>query len=101
MNNVLKHNRAACQNVRFAIVRDNGCFNITLADDGRGFDLKNCARGHGLRNMEERAAAIGGELEIHSAPGCGTTIQFRGTLEPAPAWKPPAFASFRNGTGVN
>lgn len=53
---------------------------MTIADDGRGFDLaKAHAQAHrsgniGLMSMRERAAMIGGDLEIRSAPGRGAMI---------------------------
>ena len=102
MNNILKHNRADCKNVAFMITRENGRFHMALIDDGRGFDLENCVRGHGLRNMRERAAAIGGELEILSAPGKGTKVQFTGASSPAIfAWKSPVFDDLQNGARRN
>ena len=51
---------------------------LTVADDGRGFDPAAAGlRGRrlGLTSMEERAAAIGGRLEVGSAPGAGTTVR--------------------------
>ncbi len=102
MNNILKHNRAACQNVKFAMARDNGHFNVTLSDDGKGFDLNECPAGHGLRNMQQRAAAIGGELEIFSVPGKGTTIHFKGKLLPSPfVARAHVFTDWHNGTRLN
>jgi signal transduction histidine kinase len=49
---------------------------LTIADDGTGFDpLQVVADDHfGLLSMRERAAAIGGEFELDSAPGRGTRI---------------------------
>ncbi len=47
---------------------------IQIADDGRGFETAAAQRGIGMRSMEERVAALGGELEIRSAPGAGTVI---------------------------
>src|SRR5579875_3415164 len=55
----------------------------TLRDDGKGFDLDELQRGQdrdrglGLVGMHERAHLLGGTLAIESAPGQGTTIQFR------------------------
>ena len=51
----------------------------TVRDDGVGFDLKSHvqARGHiGLASMRERAVLAGGWLEIRTAPGEGTMIDF-------------------------
>ncbi len=102
MNNILKHHRAACQNVKFEIMRENGHFVVTLTDDGPGFDLNTCTRGHGLRNMQTRAQVIGGELEISSTPGLGTTIRFTAALRPLPfALKPATFSDWHNGAKMN
>lgn len=37
---------------------------VTIEDDGVGFDIEAVRRGHGLRNIEERAARLGGTVEI-------------------------------------
>jgi signal transduction histidine kinase len=47
---------------------------LRIADDGVGFDPGDVGRGFGLTSMRERAEALGGRLEITSAPGEGTTI---------------------------
>jgi signal transduction histidine kinase len=49
-----------------------------VADDGAGFDATHAARtGHGFVNMADRLGAIGGALEVDSAPGTGTRIRGR------------------------
>jgi len=54
-----------------------------VRDDGRGFDVpaarKRAAHGgsQGLLSMQERVALAGGDLEIDSAPGRGTTVRAR------------------------
>ena len=47
-----------------------------VSDDGRGFEMET-APGIGLRSMRERAAALGGELEVQSEPGEGTWVRLR------------------------
>jgi signal transduction histidine kinase len=48
---------------------------FTVADDGAGFDPAGPAgRGHGFVNMSDRVGAIGGTLEVDSAPGRGTRV---------------------------
>ncbi len=47
---------------------------LTLADDGAGFDLAEAPSGVGLRSMQERAAALGGTLQVESAPERGTRV---------------------------
>jgi signal transduction histidine kinase len=48
------------------------CFSVH--DDGAGFDPAVGGAGHGFVNMRDRLGAIGGTLEVTSAPGSGTTI---------------------------
>jgi signal transduction histidine kinase len=59
---------------------------LEVRDDGRGFspvielksDQERDGPGHyGLTGMKERAAAIGGRLEVTSEPGAGTTVRLR------------------------
>jgi nitrate/nitrite-specific signal transduction histidine kinase len=48
---------------------------VVIHDDGIGFDLSLGRPGHlGLASMRDRAARLGGRLDIVSAPGSGTTI---------------------------
>jgi signal transduction histidine kinase len=48
---------------------------LTIEDDGIGFDVRGDSDGNGLRNMRERAAAIGGALRVTSKAGKGTTLR--------------------------
>lgn len=51
---------------------------LEVIDNGKGFDPAQVAgRGHGLPNLQDRAAALGGELEIESVPGKGTWLRIR------------------------
>lgn len=83
MNNVLKHTREDCKHVTCELGRENGHYSVRLLDDGKGFEPKQCELGHGLRNMQKRAAAIHGTLKIISRRGEGTIIQFTGVIETA------------------
>src|SRR5438093_3578381 len=47
---------------------------FTVRDDGRGFDTSLAPSGTGVQGMADRLAALGGALEIRSAPGEGTTV---------------------------
>jgi len=54
----------------------NGAVALTIADNGRGFDASLVAGDHmGVQLMHERAAMMGGDLAIASAPGAGTTVK--------------------------
>ena len=78
LNNVYKH--AGAKQVEVALEKRDGLIVLIVEDDGRGFNKKdkvNREKGIGLIGMKERAALIGGTLEIETAPGKGTTIYAR------------------------
>ena len=49
---------------------------VEISDDGQGFDLE-AAPGVGLSSMQERAAIVGGRLEVESELGQGTSVRLR------------------------
>jgi signal transduction histidine kinase len=59
---------------------------LAVRDEGRGFDLTNLqhSEGLGLRSMRERAYLLGGQFQIHSAVGKGTTIEVCVPLQSTP-----------------
>jgi signal transduction histidine kinase len=66
--------------VRVALESRGADIVLSVADDGRGFDLDAVPRpgehgGWGLMIRRERAGAIGAELRVESAPGSGTRIE--------------------------
>ena len=75
---------------RICLQAQNGTLRFTVSDDGTGYDARHTPTGSGLRNMADRLAALGGQLEIQSAPGQGTTIT--GHL-PAPSCTPAGTGS--------
>jgi signal transduction histidine kinase len=56
---------------------------LDVRDDGQGFQVGEALpTGHyGLTGMRERAAIIGGALEVISEPGAGTTVRLRFTAK--------------------
>jgi two-component system sensor histidine kinase DevS len=72
--NIAKHARA--RNVEVALWATNGRALLEIHDDGRGFvpEKARLSLGHGLSNMYTRARNAGGEVEISSEVGEGTTI---------------------------
>ena len=82
ITNVLQHAAARTLTVTAQADPAAQAIRITLADDGRGFDAEATRGGRGLRNMQVRAAAIGGRLQIRSAPG-GTALTVEVPLAPA------------------
>ena len=73
LNNIAKH--ADASEVSLAFERSNGEARLTIVDNGRGFDPAAVStEGLGLSIMHERAAAIGGQLDLNSRRGTGTTL---------------------------
>ncbi len=68
--NIARHARAG--RVRVTLGESDGALELTVRDDGAGFDQAQSARGQGLANMRARAAEYGGHMEIISQPGNGT-----------------------------
>ena len=62
---------------------DDEYVSLQIIDNGRGFEVGTATAvlGHGLSNMEERAHQIGGEFEIASNTGDGTTVTIRVPVE--------------------
>src|SRR5450432_4191244 len=74
LTNVARHARATRVEVVLQKQRDR--LVLLIHDDGRGFDLvdPSLSRSLGLLGMRERAAVLGGQVNISSAPGKGTTV---------------------------
>jgi len=75
-NNIRKH--AHARNVWLTFAVAGSTLQVTIADDGQGFDpatvTSKRGEGFGLQTMRERAESLGGALEIASAPGQGTQL---------------------------
>jgi PAS domain S-box-containing protein len=73
LNNVARHAKAA--NAWVVLDAAAPAIHLVIGDDGRGFDAAAVDPGHlGLRSMRERAAEVGAELRLVSAPGEGTLV---------------------------
>lgn len=75
LSNVVRHSGAS--RVSIALRRAEQAVDVVIEDDGCGFDprqVMNGDRGLGLFGMQERAAFIGGRLEIQSTRGTGTRV---------------------------
>jgi two-component system sensor histidine kinase UhpB len=80
--NVSRHAGATCVEVELDVNGDGT--ELRVRDDGAGFDPGQVAKrgsengtGLGLKGMAERARLVGGEVEVLSAPGGGTTVTLR------------------------
>ena len=74
LNNVQKH--ADASQIRLKMSCVNGTLNLSIEDDGKGFDLKRAIGGEsiGLSIMKERAAEIGAVLRVDSTPKKGCRV---------------------------
>lgn len=86
MNNALKHAKAKTVWVRLR--REGRNLIAVVQDDGIGFDMQAVMRTYekrgsfGLLNIDERARLVGGNAEIQSVPGNGTTVTIIVPIEP-------------------
>jgi signal transduction histidine kinase len=70
----------SARRLQVLLARSNDHVQLTVSDDGRGFDLevvRRDGRGLGLVSMEERTHVVGGDVEITTGFGKGTTIRVR------------------------
>lgn len=74
INNSLKHAKATEILVQF--IYDKGKIDITVEDDGIGFDSekRNKENGLGLTNLENRVNYLNGKIEVHSVINEGTSV---------------------------
>ncbi|MDR3602578.1 MAG: histidine kinase N-terminal 7TM domain-containing protein [Desulfosporosinus sp.] len=84
MNNIIKHSHASAMKIIFEENCDG--LNISIIDNGCGFDIENIVSNHvsnyGLLFMKERAAEIGGCLNLYSEIGKGTTVKIQLPKQP-------------------
>ena len=76
LSNVLRH--AGATRARVRLRRETDQLLVTVEDDGRGFDAARVRSGDsgglGLFGMSERAAYLGGRVDVKSTPGAGTRV---------------------------
>jgi signal transduction histidine kinase len=91
LSNVARHSSARYVEVRLCCNSQETI--LSIADNGCGFDPERAVSGVGRHSMRERLQALGGTVEISSAPGQGTTViaslkQTRKTDQLAPIQQP-------------
>jgi signal transduction histidine kinase len=72
VNNIAKYSRATEMEIKVSV--KDGQVRLELTDNGIGFDTSIVSTGNGLRNMHDRAMAIGATLKVTSELGKGTSI---------------------------
>ncbi|HJS18354.1 MAG TPA: two-component regulator propeller domain-containing protein [Anaerolineales bacterium] len=70
--NVARHSHA--RRVDMSLVYDGDAVQLSIADNGCGFDMNSKSHGMGLRSIRERISSIHGTIQIQSAPGHGTRL---------------------------
>jgi signal transduction histidine kinase len=82
LSNVGRH--AEATTCRVSLRRHEEDVLLEIDDDGRGFDVSAAvASGMGLSNVHNRVASMGGQIDIESVPGEGTTVRIRLPLSAA------------------
>jgi len=75
INNLVKYAQATQAAIRVGY--DQRVLELSIRDNGRGFDAARESGGNGIPGMRRRAELMGAELEIRSLPGEGTTISLK------------------------
>ena len=74
LTNIFKYAEATEVHIKLKTTPEE--FNLTVEDNGKGFDLKQNS-GFGLRGMQERATAVRGELQVITSLGKGCRIEVK------------------------
>lgn len=72
LNNMIKY--AGCTEANIRMQTTGKMIELTVKDNGVGFDIAAHQSGYGLKNMEERAKEMKGSLNINTSPGKGCSI---------------------------
>ena len=85
LRNVVRHARANAVEVSLAPM--DGGLQLAVSDNGAGFDAARDSGRHSLghASMRERVHLLGGEVDIESTPGRGTTVIAWVPLQAAPS----------------
>lgn len=75
LSNIARHSAATRASID--LHASDGTMRLVIGDNGRGFDVGHARspRQHGLTNLQARAEAVGGSLDIRSEPGAGTRLE--------------------------
>ncbi len=78
VNNVIKHAEASKLDIslilEITVSKDGKNINVTIEDNGKGFDTRRVFEGIGLKNIQSRINYLKGTVEWDSAPGKGTVV---------------------------
>lgn len=75
INNAVKYSHCSLLKIN-SDMKDKKMVQISVTDNGTGFNIEDVKRGNGLNNMKTRVAVLKGSLRIDSTVGKGTSVQF-------------------------
>jgi signal transduction histidine kinase len=73
INNIIRH--AGADTIQIRLRTGEGKMTLSVADNGKGFDMKSVKKGLGFDNINNRASLFGGNVRVDAAPGKGCIIQ--------------------------
>ncbi len=73
LNNIFKHAKAT--NIFISLKQDEQILELSIKDDGIGFDSSEESNGIGLKNIINRTALLNGTISINSSPGAGCELK--------------------------
>ena len=74
INNIIKYAEATEATIQYLVYEED--ITLSIEDNGKGFDMNIAEKKHnfGLNSMRNRAMSLGGNIEINTSPGHGTSI---------------------------
>ena len=75
INNSVKYSQAST--LDFSAMATDHLLEISIKDNGIGYDMGTIKRGNGLNNIEARAKEIGAEFHLDAQPGKGSSVELR------------------------
>jgi signal transduction histidine kinase len=72
LNNAVRHGGAT--EIGFGVRLFDNRIEVSIRDNGSGFDPSRPSQGCGLSNLRSRLEILGGRCELNSSPGAGTTV---------------------------
>ncbi len=84
LTNIARH--ASANHVDVVLKTNDGLLTLAVVDNGQGFDALHLSESEGLgvAGMRERAALVGGSLDVQSQPRKGTRVSFKVPLDGQP-----------------
>lgn len=77
--NIARHSHAS--RVDISLNYQPQALQVSVVDNGRGFDMEQKAKGMGLRSMRDRITSIRGTMQVQSKPGQGTRVSLQAPIK--------------------